>query len=499
MVVTDKGTLGYVWDDWLFLNPPEPDAKLHKISSGESPIGIAERYYKGAVGWGHDLRFYVNVLVYANRAEGDRRKGIHKDNKDDSWRETKTRAGAYIWVPSTAFADSLRGKVKSESITYELWQAVVEVWEWVKFGLAFVGGLLHGAFSSVWDTVTGVFDLLELIWDLLKSIFTGEIISDAKALWDAITWEKVKDVVSDWFADAKAKWTSSNPWVRGHYQGYVTGYIIAEVLLAIFTAGATVEIKAASKLGKAIKLLKTLKPVAKAIDKAEDVVKKGKAAYAKAKKALRSARARRRMHAALGKNAAKFLDDVGEEFAEELLDAVGDKRLRELVEKYDGAALKRRGSQFWKDLKGVTKNTLKHVLVGEGITKFGIDGAHDLAQYEKLLKAGKGVEKKARKPIKGVSGAYKVEYELPVQEGLPNGFKGTKTVVDGMAADSARWEREAAEAFEDAIKSPEGFRPTLDGHGLQWTGTSRSGLVLQGRFGHPTAGEVRTFYLVKKA
>ncbi len=512
MVITDKGTVGYVNTLFLFYNPPEPNAILYKLEKNDSAIGVAEKFYKKGVGWGHDLRFYVNTLVYANRGEGDQRKGIHKDSKDDSWRSTETKEGYYIWVPTLEFADSLRGVVSSGSITYELWQQVLGIWDWVKYGLAFVGGILHGAFSSVWDTVTGIVDLIGLVWDLLKGIFTGSIISDAKALWGALeklTWDQVKDVVEEWFAGVKAKWTHANPWKRGHFQGYVIGYIAAEVLMAIFTAGTLTAVKWGGKVGKAIKFFKALKPVAKALDKAEDLYKGAKGKVDDVRKLLAKRRARKAVGKVLdARTADKLIAEIGEEAAAELVDTLGGKLAKELAdtvdgktlqklakhpgkdvldqvgstaikrllakgitpdeladwatdltakvlkkyaEKFDWDVLKHYGKKLWKRWKGITADTMDHVQKAKKKTKPDgtnyISGGHEPKALELEVRSNGGVwsPTTAHPSVPDVKVAH---YDL-------NGgsFPDKKTVMPGLDTNPSKWTHPANEAIEDAIRN----------------------------------------------
>ena len=279
LVVTDDRKFGYVWNEWLFVDPPEPNARLHRIGPGESAIGIAEQHYKGATGWGHDYRFYVNVLVYTNRGEGDKRKGISKDNKDDSWSATKTKAGVYIWVPSVEFADTLRGKVSSGSITYGAWELVknlaATVWEWATFGVAFVAGLVHGALECVWDTITGIIDLINLIVDLVKAVLDDPI-GKAKQVWESLSLDAIKEAILDWIDDFEKKWNASSSLKRGHFRGWVVGYLIAEVAIAIFTAGAATAVKWSGRLARIVNALRKVKGLGKVIDKADELAKKAK-------------------------------------------------------------------------------------------------------------------------------------------------------------------------------------------------------------------------------
>lgn len=120
----DTGEMGYVAANRIWTHLPEPNAKLHKIKAGEGAQAIARKYYGEAAKPGRDERYYVNVLVHVNKGEGDPSRGIYKENKNDSWDETKTRANYLIWIPSTPFANSLVGAVKSGSITGGLFAAI---------------------------------------------------------------------------------------------------------------------------------------------------------------------------------------------------------------------------------------------------------------------------------------------------------------------------------------------------------------------------------------
>ena len=124
-ISTEEGDTGYVAFHLIKKGLPEPGSKLHKVASGESAMGIAEKYYrKYATDWGQDLRFFINVLVYVNKGEGDSSKGIYTTNAKDGWKEAQVKSGYYIWIPSVDFAKSLQGKVESGSITYEIKEGI---------------------------------------------------------------------------------------------------------------------------------------------------------------------------------------------------------------------------------------------------------------------------------------------------------------------------------------------------------------------------------------
>lgn len=139
-VSTEHGQLGYVAKDYVKTNLPEPNAQLHKVENGLPgfAIAIAERYYKPyADDWGQDLRFYVNVLAWVNHRA--------VPNTTSGWRDVKFDAGDYIWVPTHAFARSLKGVVNSASITHNIADSigiadfldrVGELWDDVRTAIA---------------------------------------------------------------------------------------------------------------------------------------------------------------------------------------------------------------------------------------------------------------------------------------------------------------------------------------------------------------------------
>ena len=114
-VSTTDGRLGYVASNYVRTDLPEPMATLHPVESGRHgyAISIAEHYYGDkADHWGRDLRFYVNVLAWAN--------DVKTPDTYDGWKEVHFQPGHKIWIPSYPFARSLVGKINSGSLSYEI-------------------------------------------------------------------------------------------------------------------------------------------------------------------------------------------------------------------------------------------------------------------------------------------------------------------------------------------------------------------------------------------
>jgi hypothetical protein len=316
-VILEDGSYGYVAKKYVNTELPEPNATLHRIQPGEGALKIVQKYYKGdAIEWGQDERFYVNVLVLVNQ-ETDR-KGISKPREDADWDETKTIAGRQIWIPSVEFAKGLRGVVSSGSISYEAWQTIKDV---AVGNIAFSAGVLHGALMSIVDLFVGIYDIIKLAWDIGKSLVTGEIITDAKKLFDDIAslkYEDVKNALLGWLDD---KWNNPNTWDRWHFRGYVVGYIIMEIVMMFFSGGIATAVKAAGKGAKIAKLIAKFPTVIKMLKAAEAVAKTRVDDIAKLGKAIKGIKALSAAHewaSRVLRIPYKILVDISDEAAERL-------------------------------------------------------------------------------------------------------------------------------------------------------------------------------------
>ena len=102
-----NGKTGFVQTVRVTTDLPDPGSTLVKIPPGSTAIGIAERYYKSVIKPGQDLRFYVNVLERVNR---DRGTGAFQGGQ-------VLKGGNLLWIPSPAYAQTLKGTVEDGSIT----------------------------------------------------------------------------------------------------------------------------------------------------------------------------------------------------------------------------------------------------------------------------------------------------------------------------------------------------------------------------------------------
>lgn len=275
-VVLNDGRDGFVAKSNVSIDLPDAGSRLYRIQGGESALDLVKKFYKAdAATWGQDERFFVNVLVFANQQRG--RLGIYKENPDDAWDMTKTKADSQIWIPSVDFAKTLKGKVSSGSLSYEVYQTVADaayaVGEFLVGGIAFVAGLLHGALESVWDTLVGLVDLVGMVWKILKSLFTGNLLADTQALFSDISKISLSELAKaglDWL---DKKWNDPSLLKRWHFRGWIIGYAIAEIAMLFFSEGILTAIKGVAKVGKFSEIIAKLPKVAKFVEEIKATTK----------------------------------------------------------------------------------------------------------------------------------------------------------------------------------------------------------------------------------
>jgi len=275
-IVTDGGSYGYVQIPRVTTDLPDPGSRLYEVQAGEGALAIVKKFYKAnAQQWGQDERFFVNVLVFANQDK--QRNGIYKPDPGGDWDTTATKAGSVIWIPSVEYAQAVKGKVSSGSMSYEVWSTVKlvasAIGEFLAGSLAFSAGILHGALESVWDTLVGIVDLVGLIWKFLKSLFTGNLLSDIKALWDDVSKIDFNALVQAGLDYLDKKWNDPSVWKRWHFRGWIIGYAIAELIMLFFSDGILTAIKVSAKAGKIGELIAKFPSVVKFFERAGTAAK----------------------------------------------------------------------------------------------------------------------------------------------------------------------------------------------------------------------------------
>ena len=171
--------------------------------------------------------------------------------------------------------------------------ALIGLIEKAGYAIAFGAGVVHGFFKAIWDAVSGI---AKLIYEVLKSIFSLDLVSDLEKIIGALkklTIEQIKQMLGEWAAGWAEKLHSANPLIAGHAHGYLTGYVMAEAAMLLLTGGAATGAKAAiwgSKLGSAVKASRAFKVLETSIEQVSKVRRAAGGQFDNAVDALRKSR-----------------------------------------------------------------------------------------------------------------------------------------------------------------------------------------------------------------
>jgi hypothetical protein len=278
----DASGTGFCERNFLVLDPPEPGAHLHRVAGGEMLKDIAARHYKPAGGFreGSDARLYVEAIYEANRGRdhairrvGDASLGLvdaaaRSDAEEKTvhiFQTVQVVAGQSIWLPSAEMIQALRdaGAITGgnvESVWSAAKNALGGVWDGAQQLAGFYVGLLEGAFGAVKDLVMGIVDLLEMLYDLVKSLWEHGFVGTCQRLWKFCTdlWDNKGELAAKFGAWFMNGWCNDDPFDRGRFQGEVIGYVAMTILLIIATAGAGAAAQAGGKFGTVIKAIRVL-------------------------------------------------------------------------------------------------------------------------------------------------------------------------------------------------------------------------------------------------
>jgi hypothetical protein len=280
MVKTKSGDTG--WIEQRYVLPVgegyKVDFTLRYVKKGdnvESALGDIANLSRDI---GSDNRAFAYVLwamnrdnegVYVDMEKYEKNRGSWKDAFDPWYAEMRAlyssievRYGYVIKVPTPK---GIHDMVNSGAVPTrpELVNLAIK-------GGRIVQGLLEGIpigmYEQAKDTVTG-------LWDMIKSIFTGEILDMLVELYEALsnmTWDTFKTLILGMIGVDPAQfeeiWNATNITVEERYKffGEIIGRIIFEIILAVVTGGAALGKVAAkvpalsklmSKLGKVDKML----------------------------------------------------------------------------------------------------------------------------------------------------------------------------------------------------------------------------------------------------
>ncbi|WP_256875013.1 hypothetical protein [Nostoc sp. C052] len=155
----------------------------------------------------------------------------------------------------------------------------------------------------------------------------------------------------------------------------------------------------------------------------------------------------------------KLLKDLTPSEIQDFVSKLGSEKLKLLTEKYGSEALKHYGSDFFKDYKGVTQDTINHLLQNDGIVKGEIKGCHDKTTFLNELN-GKG-EVVSEIPDPSNPDVIRYEYKLYQKDAagkikqpptLSTGKAKLKTVIQDLAGNPDKWKEIGNAAADDSIK-----------------------------------------------
>jgi hypothetical protein len=282
-IIARTGATGWINRAFVALDPPDIGSRLHHVTESDLTTILKNQYIdKGlwTLATGNDYTTLAAAVVVAN--EG--RRGVSVDwakvqeYKDehtlkrllDPWmidnfviyHGSQVLAGHNIWLPSPDYVRMLQksGQIGSRPGWVN---TAVDIGK----GIAgFSAGLVSSIFGTLWDTLTGLWELGEGIVSAVRGVLDGSLFASIEAIYDTLTgmsWEGFKSMVDDIitmgknaFDDFRKKWEHADTYKQWHFKGYTIGAVALEVILAIFTGGATLGAKVLAKVGKYFPKLK---------------------------------------------------------------------------------------------------------------------------------------------------------------------------------------------------------------------------------------------------
>lgn len=280
---------GFVASQLIWMNPPDPDARLYAIQPGDGLQAVVERHrpYQGYVRTGDDARSLAMAVYVANAADVRTEGSIRLDQDKlaqaradqgilDSLDEYRRTLGPIfqaveligadpgeqrkIWLPGRAYIDGL----KASGIIPQRagWKnAAIAVAKGIG---GFAVGLVEGFVKSIIDVFVGIYDLIKSLIGLIVDIVTGAALAAVRDLIDTIrdlSAEDLRELASGLLEalagfvlgaidDFLTSWNQPGPYNRWRFRGKVIGYLLAEALMLFFTGATANAAKWLGKLGK---------------------------------------------------------------------------------------------------------------------------------------------------------------------------------------------------------------------------------------------------------
>lgn len=276
-IVAKTGAVGWINKSFVALDPPDIGSRLHHITESDLTTILKKEYIdKGlwTLATGNDYTTLAAAVVVAN--EG--RRGVSVDwAKAQKYKDENTMkrwldpwmidnfaiyhgstilAGHNIWLPSPDYVRILQksGVIGSRpgwiNVAVDVGKAIA----------GFSAGVVSGVFGTIWDTLTGLWELGKGIVSTIRGVLDGSLFASIREIYDTITDMSLRDVEkmvgelitmgTDAFTDFVNKWNHPDTYKQWHFKGYIIGAVALEVILAIFTGGTTLGVKVLAKVGK---------------------------------------------------------------------------------------------------------------------------------------------------------------------------------------------------------------------------------------------------------
>lgn len=295
IVPLGSGKEGWINKSFVAMDAPDSLANLHNIQE-PNLISVLEKNYVDTGLWTLSTGNDYTTLAAAIQVANSNRLGVtidwekveeYKDNNFmkvhlDPWMADNFAVmhgsdvvkGTNIWMPSVSYIRGLQSSGVIGSRPDWLNTAI----DAGKGIAGFSAGLVQGIFEGLWEMVEGLWEIGKSIVNTVRGVLDGSLFTSMRELYDKLTNMSMTDVkemvdtiltmMKQGWEDFKTSWNHPNMYDRWNFRGRIVGQVVLEVVLAIFTGGASLGAKVLLKVGaKFPKLARLLKGLLKVADK----------------------------------------------------------------------------------------------------------------------------------------------------------------------------------------------------------------------------------------
>ena len=282
------GKFGYVSDDYVWWKTPLPDADaiLYSVQSKDALSKVVQshcQYKTYNIKVGDDARSLAMAVYIASQDNPETKRGVKINEKkfkkaqedfdlveridpyrggtQDLFDSVELVAGERIWLPGISYIEQLKQADIIPSRP-DWMNTAIEVGKGIG---GFSVGVVEGIVQSIVDVFVGIYDIVSGIIKGMVSLVNGEALkaaADIIAVIKEMSLEDVKQLGAEFLKAIGGLivksiddfiyrfWKDPDPYKKWHFRGLIVGYILAEVLMAIFTAAIANVVKWVGKLGK---------------------------------------------------------------------------------------------------------------------------------------------------------------------------------------------------------------------------------------------------------